>query len=250
MNRIYKLSAAALVLTFLISSCAGMLPDPNTITTEEDRVSARNKCVAMYTAGGAVGGALVGLLIRGDWKGAAVGAATGGAIGFAYAWGKCLSLYSTLQSQQVGTYSETAQQVNYRPSQGQVVKIQDFSLTPGLVSPGGAVKLGGSYYVLTPEREKEMKVTETRVVKYYDPEKSQWVDLGQVEQEITAAPGSRKADGNFDIPKDVPEGQYRIAFKVSAGGQEDVVERDLNVKKGRALGDTNYAALFTDFLYR
>jgi hypothetical protein len=250
MKEMYKLTAGALILVLLLSSCAGMLPDPNSITTEEERVSARNKCVAMYTAGGAIGGALVGLLVRSDWKGAAVGAAAGGAIGFAYAWGKCLSLYSTLNSQQVATYAETAQQVNYRPSQGQIVKIQDFGLAPTLVSPGGAVKMGGSYYVLAPEREKEMKVTETRVVKYYDPEKRQWVDLGEVQQEITAAPGTRKADGNFDIPKDVPEGQYRIAFKVSAGGHEDVVERDLNVRKGRALGDTNYAALFTDYLYR
>jgi hypothetical protein len=250
MNRIYKGTVLALVFAFLLSSCAGMLPDPNTITTEQERVSARNKCIAMYTAGGALGGALLGVLVKGDIKGAAIGAAAGGAIGFAYAWGKCLSLYSTLKSQPVASYTETAQQVNYKPSQGQVVKIQDFSLIPPQVSPGAAVKMGGSYYILAPEGTKEMKVTETRVVKYYDPSKKQWVDLGQVDQEITAAPGSRKADGNFDIPKDVPEGQYKVAFKVSAGGKEDMVERDLTVKKGLAMGDTHYAALFTDFSYR
>lgn len=250
MKGFYKLAACALVVAFLFSSCAGVLPDPNSITTEEERVSARNKCVAMYTTGGVVGGALIGLLIGGDLKGTAIGAAAGGAAGFAYAWGKCLSLYSTLKSQPVAAYGETARQVKYQPSQGQVVKIRDFSLAPALVSPGSSVKLGGSYYVLAPEKAKEMKVVETRVVKYYDPEKKQWVDLGEVQQEITAAPGSRKADGNFDIPKDVPEGQYRIAFKVSAGGREDAAERDLTVRKGRALGDTNYAALFTNYLYR
>lgn len=249
MKGVCKLTAGALIIVFLLSSCAGLLPDPNSITTEEDRVSARNKCFVMYTGGAAVGGALVGFLI-GDWKGAAVGAAAGGAIGFAYAWGKCLGLYSTLKSQAVGTYSEAAARANYKPSQGQVVKIQDFSVTPSVVPAGGAVKLGGSYYVLTPDKTTEMKVTETRIVKYYDPEKKQWVELGQVEQQITAAPGNRKADGNFDIPKDVPEGKYKIVFKVSTGGQEDMIEKDLNVQKGRALGDTNYAALFTDYLYR
>jgi hypothetical protein len=250
MKGIYKVAALSLVFTLLLYSCAGMLPDPNSITTEQERVSARNKCIAMYTAGGAIGGALLGALIKGDVKGAAIGAAAGGAIGFAYAWGKCLSLYSTLKSQPVASYTETAQKVNYKPSQGQVVKIQEFSVAPPQVSPGAAVKLGGSYYILGPEGTKEMKVTETRIVKYFDPSKKQWVDLGQVDQEITAAPGSRSADGNFDIPKDVPEGQYKIAFKVNAGGKEDMVERDLTVKKGLAMGDTNYAALFTDFSYR
>jgi hypothetical protein len=250
MNRIYRPAAVALIFALLLSSCASMLPDPNTITTEEERISARNKCVAMFTVGGALGGALVGVLVRGDVKGGAIGAAAGGAIGFAYAWGKCLSLYSTLKSQPVASYTETAQKVNYKPSQGQVVKIQDFALMPPQVSPGGAVKMGGSYYILAPEGAKEMKVTETRIVKFYDPSKKQWVDLGQVDQEITAAPGSRKADGNFDLPKDVPEGQYKIAFKVNAGGKEDIVERDLTVKKGLAMGHSNHAALFTNLLYR
>jgi hypothetical protein len=249
MKRMYRPAAVALILALLLSSCAGMLPDPNTITTEEERISARNKCVAMYTVGGVLGGALIGALVGGDVKSGAIGAAAGGAIGFAYAWGKCLSLYSTLKSQAVASYSETVQKVNYRPSQGQVVKIQDFALMPPQVSPGGAVRMGGSYYILAPEGAKEMKVTETRIVRFYDPAKKQWVDLGQVDQEITAAPGSRKADGNFDLPKDVPEGQYKIAFKVNAGGKEDVVERDLTVKKGFAMGDANYVALLTDPLY-
>ncbi|OPY66237.1 MAG: hypothetical protein A4E57_02902 [Syntrophorhabdaceae bacterium PtaU1.Bin034] len=245
-----KAVCLSLVALFLFSSCASMLPDPNTITTEEERIAARNKCMVMYTGAGAVGGALIGGLIGGDWKSAGIGAAAGGAIGFAYAWGKCLSLYSTLKSQPAANYAQTVQQTNYKPSQGNVTKIQNFTLTPVGVQPGGAVKMNGSYYVLAPEGAKEMKVTETRVVKFYDPSKRQWVDLGQVDQEITAAPGQRKADGNFDIPKDVPEGQYKIAFKVAAEGKEDVVERDLTVKKGLAMGQITIASMTPGYLYR
>ena len=242
--RLIHLRAIALCLAFvfLFSSCATMLPDPNTITTEEERISARNKCIAMYTVGGALGGALVGGLIGGNWKGAGIGAAAGGAIGFAYAWGKCLSLYSTLVSQPTTGYQQTAQQVGYKPAQGNVTKIQSFAVAPTAVAPGGSVKLNGTYYVMAPEGAKEMKVTETRAVKYFDPSKNQWTDLGQVDQEITVAPGTRKADGAFDIPKDVPEGRYKMAFKVSAQGREDAVERDLTVKKGVAMGDTHLAA--------
>jgi hypothetical protein len=219
-----------------------MLPDPNTITTEEERVSARNKCIAMYTAGGALGGALVGGIIGGNWRGAGIGAAAGGAVGFAYSWGKCLSLYSTLKSQQVGTYQDAAQQTRYNPSQGTVTKIQNFSVNPNPVLPGGSANLNGSYYVMAPEGSKEMKVTESRLVKFFDPAKNQWVDLGQVDQEITAKPGIRKADGNFDIPKDVPEGKYKIALKVASSGKEDMVEKELTVKKGTAMNNTIIAS--------
>ena len=231
-----------LIAVFMCASCASVLTDPNTITTEEERVAARNQCIVVHTAGGALGGALIGGLIGGNWKGAGIGAAAGGAIGFAYAWGKCLSLYSTLKSQPVGTYQDATQQAQYNPSQGTVTKIQNFSVSPNAVQPGGSANLNGSYYVMAPDGAKEMKVTESRQVKYFDPSKNQWADLGQVDQEITAKPGLRKADGNFDLPKDVPEGKYKVGFKVASGGKEDMVEKDLTVKKGTAMNSIDVAS--------
>ena len=229
-----KLFAMLFVGVFFIYSCASMLPNPDEIKTEDDRISARNKCIALHTVGGALGGAIIGGLIGGDWKGAGIGAAIGGSIGFAYAWGKCLSLYSTLKSQPAAGYDQTAQQIGYQQSQGDVVKIQSFNVSPSSVSQGGSLKLNGSYYVMTPPDRKEVKVTESRIVKYFDPSKNEFVDLGQVDQEITAAPGTRTADGNFDIPKDVPEGRYKIAFVVSSEGKTDMVERELSVTKATA----------------
>jgi len=232
-----------LVCVFLLSSCASVLPDPSQIRTEEERIDARNKCIAMYTAGGAAAGALAGALIGGDWKAAGIGALVGGGFAFLAAWGHCLNLYSTLQSQPVAGYQQTARQVGYSPSQGNVTKVQSFNVSPGTITPGQTVNLGGSYYVMAPEGAKEMKVTETRYVKFFDPSKNEWTNLGGVDQEITAAPGLRKADGKFDIPKDVPEGKYRIGFKVASAGKEDTVERDLVVKKGTASLNTNMASI-------
>jgi hypothetical protein len=229
-----KYTAILTTLIFMLSSCASMLPAPDQITSEEDLIAARNKCFAMYTVGAAGLGAIAGGLIGGNWKGAGVGAAVGGAIGFAYAWGKCLSLYSTLKSQPAAGYDETARRTKYNPSQGDVVKIERFNINPTSVPQGSAANLNGSYYVMAPEGAKEMKVVETRTVKYFDPKKNEFVDLGSVDQEITAAPGSRKADGKFDVPKDVPEGRYKIALKVSAAGKEDVVEREMYVQKAKA----------------
>jgi hypothetical protein len=232
-----------LVCVFLLSSCAAALPDPSQIRTEEERIDARNKCIAMYTAGGAAAGALAGALIGGSWKSAGVGALVGGGFAFLAAWGHCLNLYSTLQSTPVAGYQQTAQQVGYNPSQGNVTKIQAFNVNPGTINPGQTVNLGGSYYVMAPQGAKEMKVTETRYVKFFDPSKNEWTNLGGVDQEITAAPGLRKADGKFDIPKDVPEGKYRIGFKVASAGKEDTVERDLVVKKGTASLETHWASV-------
>lgn len=236
--RYMKLFAVLSIFVFVLSSCASMLPSPDQITSEEDLIAARNKCFAMYTIGGAGIGAIVGGLIKGDWAAAGVGAVVGGAIGFAYAWGKCLSLYSTLKSQPVADYAETAQKTNYDSSQGNIVKIEDFNINPVNVPRGGSAGLSGSYYVMAPEGTKEMKVTETRTVKYFDPKKNEFVELGSVDQEITAAPGSRKADGKFDIPKDVPQGRYIIAFKVSAAGKEDTVEKEMFVQKAAASNAT------------
>jgi hypothetical protein len=236
--RYMKLFAVLSIFVFVLSSCASMLPSPDQITSEEDLIAARNKCFAMYTVGGALGGAILGGLISGDWKGAGFGAAAGGAIGFAYAWGKCLSLYSTLKSQPVADYAETVQKTNYNSSQGNIVKIEDFSINPANVLQGGSAGLSGSYYVMAPDGTKEIKVTETRTVKYFDPKKNEFVELGSVDQEITAAPGSRKADGKFDVPKDVPEGRYVIAFKVSAAGKEDTVEKEMLVQKAAASNAT------------
>ncbi len=238
-NRL-KLLVTVLIGVFFLYSCASMLPNPDEIKTEEDRIRARNQCIALHTAGGALGGAIIGGLIGGDWKGAGIGAAIGGGIGFAYAWGKCLSLYSTLKSQPAAGYQETAQKVGYNQSQGQVVKIQGFNVNPVSVNQGGSVKLDGSYYVMAPPDRTEIKVTETRIVKYFDPSKNEFVDLGQVDQQVTAAPGTRTANGNFDIPKDVPEGRYKIAFIVNAEGKSDMVERELTVRKASAfVPDTN-----------
>lgn len=229
-----KLLIIAFIGVFFLYSCASMLPNPDEIKTEEDRIRARNQCIALHTAGGAVGGAIIGGLIGGDWKGAGIGAAIGGTIAFAYAWGKCLSLYSTLKSTQTAGYQETARKVGYNQSQGDIVKIQGFNVSPTSVTQGGSVKLKGSYYVMAPPDRKEIKVTETRVVKYFDPSKNAYVDLGQVDQQVTAAPGTRTADGAFDIPKDVPEGRYKIAFTVNAEGKSDTIERELTVRKGTA----------------
>jgi len=231
-----------LLVIFLFTACAP-LPPPGTPLTPEERASAQRRCIATYTTTGAIGGALGGALIgalsgkgHGALIGAAAGAAVGGAVAFAIAWGHCLSAYSDLKSYPVAGAQETAKRTGYDSSQGEVIKIENYSLDPTSVAPGGKVLMNGSYHVMAPEGEREVKVTETRALSFLDPEKNEWKELGAVDQQVTSAIGTRRAEGSFDIPTDAPEGQYRITLKVSAFGKNDQLTQDLTVKKGMAMG--------------
>ena len=158
MNRLmFKPLLISVLIIFVFTSCAP-LPNPGTALTPEERESAKKTCIARYTAVGAVGGGILGGLIGGKKntaEGAIIGAVAGGTIAFAIAWGKCIALYSDLKSYPVADARSTARQIGYIPSQGYVAKIKNFSLNPDSVSPGGRVKINGSYYVMAPEGEKE-----------------------------------------------------------------------------------------------
>lgn len=227
-----------LIIVFLVSSC-GPLPPPGTALTPEQREEAQKSCIAKYTTIGAIGGAALGLLLGGrktKLEGALIGAAAGGALAFAIAYGKCLSTFSDLNSYPVAGAQETAMRVGYNPSQGNITKIESFYIDPEGVAPGGKVRLSGSYYIMAPQETMEAKVTETRTVHYFVPSEKQWKELGSVPQEVTSALGTRRAEGSFDMPLDVPEGDYKITLTIEANGKKDSISRDLTVKKGLATG--------------
>ncbi len=235
-----RIMAPFILALFIFTACAP-LPPPGTPLTPEQRASAQRQCIATYTVVGTLGGAALGALF-GKGEGALIGAAAGGALAFAIAWGHCLSAYSDLKSYPVAGAQETAERTGYNPSQGNVIKIEDYSLDPTGVAPGGKVRMNGAYYVLAPDGQRDIKVVETRSLSFLDPEKNEWKELGAVDQEVMAAIGTRRAEGNFDIPPDAPEGQYRIALKVAANGKYDQLSRDLTVKKGMPSAPSDIAS--------
>ncbi|MBF0497133.1 MAG: hypothetical protein HQK58_11265 [Deltaproteobacteria bacterium] len=178
--------------------------------------------------------ALLGAVIGGRHAlgGALAGAAIGGTLAFALAWGHCLSMYSNLSSYPMADARQTAQRIKYNPAQGNLTKIESFIINPVDVAPGGTVSLTAYYYVMAPEGIRGLAVVETRSLFFLDISNNTWKDLGTVSQEITTPPGTRVANGQFDIPKDAPEGRYAITFKVAALDREDSSTQYLNVKKG------------------
>ena len=231
-NRIQR-KIAALVMPVLLLACAP-LPKEGTALTTDQRAEAQKSCIAQYTAVGAVGGALVGMLISGGkdrWQGALIGGAAGGALAYSIAWGKCLKHFSDLNSFPVADARQTAATIGYEPRQGNLVRIERFTVTPQQVAPGGSLDLAGSYYVMSPDGQRDVKVVETRTVHFYDAQERSWKELGSEETALTAAQGTRRADGRTGMPTEVAEGRYRVTFKVAALGREDTASQEIVIRK-------------------
>lgn len=228
-NRALKRVAAAVAVALFVNSCA-TLPPPGTALTPQQRKEAQTNCIAQYALAGALGGAILGQVVGGDTRSTLKGAAVGGVLAAALAWGHCLSYYSDLASFPIADARQTATQLGWQPAQGNQLRIQSFAVTPRELKPGGGVTLTGSYALLSASGAGDVKVTETRSVSYFDPATNAWKDLGAIDQQITAALGTRRAEGHFDLPGDVPAGRYRITFKVSALGKVDQQTQEITVR--------------------
>jgi hypothetical protein len=233
MNKPFARKLAVAMLPVLLLACATP-PPPGTKLTAQQRVEAQQSCVNQYVVGGAIGGALLGMLVSSKqdrFQGAAAGAAVGGVLAYSIAWGKCLAQFSDINSYPVADAQQTAAAVGYAPSRGNEVRIQSFSISPNQIAPGGSLNLKGSYYVMSPEGHKQVKVVEKRTVHFYDPQEKTWKELGSEETPVTAALGSRRSEGQTGMPKEVAEGRYRVTFKVSALGREDEKWQEVIIKK-------------------
>jgi len=226
---LFKAIAVYFVCIFTFSSCA-TLPEPGQPLTPEQRQSAKIRCFAQYTVGGALSGAALGAvsqLISGGnvGKAAAIGAGAGAVAGFAVAWGKCFYLFSDVSSQPVEGYK-------VKTSETYEVKIEDYSISPTTAYPGDSVILDGSYIVTAPEGVKDLKVTETRILEYYDEKEKKFVEAGKVPNEITASAGIlRKVDGNIEIPTQAEPGLFKISLMITSEGKTDTIAKEIEIKK-------------------
>jgi len=232
MHRFRVLTASILLIGFGLSGCATV---PG---TGETTWSSPAACITAYTAGGAILGAAAGLgigLLTGRKDAAATGAIIGGISGgtmaFAYAWGKCFASFSKVKSEQVTGYAQTAKEENYSPQQGVKAKIKDYAIDPSAVAPGGTLNFHANYYVMAPPDKKDLTVTETRILKVYNPQKKQFEEMNGVPETVVISPGTRGADGEVPVPSNAQEGKFMIAFKIECEGKSDVVEMPFMITK-------------------
>ncbi|MFB3926621.1 MAG: hypothetical protein ACE14T_11265, partial [Syntrophales bacterium] len=162
-------------------------------------------------ATGAVAGAVLGRgSVESTVLGGLLGALVGGAVGH-YA-------YDVKRSR-----AETAQQYNYQPSSGTVLKIENASATPQTVKPGDTVNLMMTYAVLTPSPDTQINVTESRTIKIGDE------IVGQPQVNVERKGGTYTSTIPITLPPTAQKGTYTVTETVQSAGVKDTRETTFNV---------------------
>ena len=136
-----KVLAVAMVLIFLVAM-AGCV-------TESGYYSPERSAGAGALGGAATGaalGAIIGVATGSPATGAWVGAAAGGVVGAVGGY-----LYAEHRNSEIRSQAAAAQSYGYTPARGNVVAIDNATVTPSVAGSGQQVNLGMTYTILTPE---------------------------------------------------------------------------------------------------
>ncbi len=136
-----KLLALALVIIFTLS-IAGCVTESGYYSPERSAGAGALGGAATGAALGAIIGAATGSPATGAWVGAAAGGLVGAVGGY---------LYAEHRNSEMRSRAAAAQSYGYTASRGNVVAIDNSTVTPGVVRPGQVVNLGMTYTILTPD---------------------------------------------------------------------------------------------------
>lgn len=166
---------------------------------------------------GAGAGGVLGALIGKDKPllGAAIGVAVGALAGMA------IGYYMDKKEKDA---TETAQELNYKPSQGTVVKVEDVRMEPETVRGGDTSKLVVTYALADSDPNKTMQVKETRQIWSGDQQLKQ---IGPVAKNRNA--GTYVTEQEVTFPKDLPEATYTLRGTVEAAGKASTKKSNFQV---------------------
>lgn len=170
---------------------------------------------------GAGAGGLLGALIGKDKPllGAAIGVAVGALAGMA------IGYYMDKKEKNA---TETAQDLNYQPSQGTVIKVEDVRMEPETVRGGDTSKLVVTYALADNDPNKTVQVKETRQIWSGDQQLKQ---IGPVAKNRNA--GTYVTEQEVTFPKDLPEATYTLRGTVEAAGKASTKKSNFQVVKVR-----------------
>jgi hypothetical protein len=169
---------------------------------------------AIGVGAGALGGAAIGGLAdgeRGAVIGAVVGALAGGAVG----------AYLDHRDKDA---EETKQEQDYDPEQGVNLELTAVTAEPQTVSPGGEVRLEGTYAVMTPNPQDEIVVRETRVITFNGK------NVAEVAVEVDRIDGTYTSEVPIILPDTSPAGTYDVKITVETKGDSSVETTTFEVK--------------------
>jgi uncharacterized membrane protein len=168
-------------------------------------------------AGGAIGAGVGAAVSK---KNPLLGALIGGALG-AIA-GTAIGYYIDEQNK---TRAESIKETNYRPSQGNMVRIQEVTNNPVTVKPGEVVGLKTSYYVLSPSSA-QVKIIESRVIKYNEEQV-----MDPLVREVKKDQGLTSSTVKVPIPNDAADGEYTVITTIDNGSNKDQSTSQFYVQK-------------------
>jgi len=201
-----KILAVAMALA-LMAAMAGCVTESGYYSPERSAGAGALGGAATGAAIGSIIGAATGSPATGAWVGAAAGGVLGAVGGY---------LYAEHRNSEIRSRQAAAQSYNYSAARGNVVAIDQATVTPSVVGPGQQVNLGMTYTILTPEGY-PMPVTLYREVRLGGSL------VGQPYQFQV-----QNANGTFTdaVPYNVPSsrGTYTVISRVtsSAGSAEKV----------------------------
>jgi len=189
-----RLGVAVLCFVFFgqaVAGCASM--------------SEEQKGATIGAGAGAILGGVAGAVLdkKNPGRGAAIGAAAGAALGGAAGWG-----VGAYRAKQVKTCEQAAADLNYRPEQGVVTRVDGTSVIPQRARPGDQLTLQAQYVVQVPSHEGQVKVKETRTIFFNNQ------PVKQMEKETMLACGAYVQQQLITLPMTAAEGPYTVVTTV------------------------------------
>lgn len=213
----------------VIVLCAALLAFPYGCATMDNTQSG-----TLIGAGAGAGiGSLIGGLTGHDARSALIGGAIG--LGVGAIAGAIIGNY---MDRQVKNASQTSQSYNYKPKEGTVVRVEDVSVEPEIITPGEPSHLVMTYALMDPDSKKAIPVSERRQIA------NDQRMLREIGPKVTdRTPGTYNSQQEVTFPKDLPEGKYAMKGVVEAGGQSNSKETVFQVT--RISGCSGYRYLIT-----
>lgn len=202
-----------LVLSLLVGGCAstggvGTSDSPQEVGAEQDQhplktwmsnqSRAKKKGIIGALVGAAAGAASAAITGRNPWEGAAVGAVAGAVAGFAI--GK-------RQDKLFGSRDEAVRKLDYDPSQGYVMQVDEISFEPANPGPGDELVMTVRYLVVGPNPKETLTIASLTGVKY-DGEFV--MGDGPADYEVEHGGGIVQSTITLKLPKDAPNGSYAL----------------------------------------
>ena len=172
------------------------------------------------TAIGAGVGTAVGLLTGGLIFHNATGTLLGGLIG-----GLAGGVIGNVMEARSQDRASTAQQYNYSPAQGTMVRIEGVEAQPGQIRAGETINLNMRFAVLTPNPQQMVLVSERRQILFNSSV------VGDSTLQAQRQSGTWTSSQPVTLPANAQSGSYRVAMTVKAEGTEATQQTNFTITR-------------------